>query len=316
MTDAADLKGLVDDALGLLVPYSQDALLPDQGATAPLESLLAQCQDYSQRILNAPPEPMRMIHHFACTGGTLMSRALASQPNTMVLSEVDPFSRWFRPPGQFAPTDLIFLSRLDRCPPDQKTITAMFLAALQELHNAMAQQARHVVIRDHTHSHFCDEAPEKRPLLGSVIQQGFETRQIITVRHPLDSYLSLRKMNSATGPVATLDGYAARYLMFLNSYPGVDLFRYEDFVIDPDGICQKMSDILELDFNPHWQDTLPIIHLSGDSGRKGVRISPRDRRPIDTRTQSELEKGSSCYEQLCTQLGYDPDPAASAYPAE
>jgi len=315
MTDTSELQGLVNDALALLTPYSRGSTLPTPGGTVPLESLLEQCREHVAKLGEQKPPPVRMIHHFACTGGTLISRALASQPNTMVLSEVDPFSQWFRPPGQFAPTDLIFLSRLDRSPPEDKTIASMFHAALRVLYDALTAQGRHLLIRGHPHSHFCAPAPESRPLFGALVQQEFNTRQIITVRHPLDSYLSLCLMNSATGPVSTLEGYASRYMMFLDSYPGVDVFQYESFVETPDETCQEMADCLELEFNPRWQDVLPTIRLSGDSGRRGRKISKRPRRGMLDTIQAELEQGCDAYVDLCMRLGYNPDPAVSAYPS-
>jgi hypothetical protein len=311
MSDADELKGLVDDALALLSGY---ASYPVTDGDAPFESLLQQCRANAARIEAERPEPCRMIHHFACTGGTLMSRALAAQPNTMVLSEVDPFSQWFRPAGQFAPTDLIFLSRLDRMPPSQDTVSAMFLAALRELYMALTREGRQLVIRDHTHSHFCSAGLEDRPLLGQLVGRAFDVRQLITVRHPLDSYLSLRLMNSATGPVATMAGYAERYLMFLDAYPGVEWVYYEDFVTDPDTVCRKMANILEIEFNPRWQDALPVIHLSGDSGRKSDRIGLRPRREIAPALLTEIYEDSTFYEELCRRMGYDPDPDAPSIP--
>mgnify|MGYP001096910020 CR=1 FL=1 len=71
-TDASDIKGLVDDALALLTPYSRGVPTLDQSQSAPLESLLEQCRDQAARIMATRPAPIRMIHHFACTGGTLI----------------------------------------------------------------------------------------------------------------------------------------------------------------------------------------------------------------------------------------------------
>lgn len=317
MTDPEDLKGLIDEALSLLVPYSQDASLPHQGATAPLESLLAQCQSYSQRIVNASAPPLRVIHHFACTGGTLMSRALACQPNTLLLSEVDPLSTAKRGNEQFAPSDLAFLASTNLRPPTAATKIGMFCAALGVLHRDSENRGQHVILRDHTHSHFCIPSdPTQRPLIKDMLTPDFDVCNLITVRHPLDSLLALRANGWARAPVDTLDAYANRYLMFLNSYPGVDIFRYEDFVRNPDKICHDMAEVLKLDYNPRWQDLLPIVHLTGDSGRRGTHIRPRSRRSMDSLTKADLAKGSAAYEKLCAELGYDPDPAVDAFQSE
>ncbi len=315
MTDRGELRHLVDDALALLQGYApargREVALSDE----PLESLLDQCRAKVSQIAEARPEPLRVIHHFACTGGTLMSRALASQPNTMVLSEVDPFSRWFRPAGSFAPTDLIFLSRLDRHPPSNDTIERMFGAALRCLYDDLAVAGRRLVLRDHSHSHFCTPQDlSDRPLMGTMLARGFELRQVLTVRHPLDSFASLHLMNSATGPVRQLEGYAGRYLAFLDAYRGVEIRHYERFAEDPDGECRRLAQILDLPFDPRWQDVLPLISLSGDSGRKSARIALRPRRELPPVVREALETPAPLYETLCARLGYDPDPAGSAVP--
>ncbi|SOC06896.1 sulfotransferase family protein [Rhodobacter maris] len=316
MTDpdsAADLQRFVDDALALLDNYR-----PVRGPvpTEPLESLLDQCLAQTARLAETGPEPLRLIHHFACTGGTLMTRALACQPNTMVLSEVDPFSRWFRPPGSFAPSDLIFLARQCRLPPTEATIERMFVAALRSLWEDTFRDGRRLVLRDHSHSHFCTATePSERPLMGAMLARHFELRQVITVRHPLDSFVSLHLMNSAKGPVAHLEGYAARYLAFLDAYPEVQIRYFEDFARDPETECRALTEILALPFDPRWQDLLQLISMSGDSGRKGRRIELRPRRPLPEVVQADLATPAPSYEALCARLGYDPDPAGAVTPA-
>jgi hypothetical protein len=313
MTQKAELLALVDDALNLLTDY-RPAVKQGDGPDEPLESLLSHCQSLSARIDEAPPEPIRLLHHFACTGGTLISRAIACQPNTMVVSEVDPFSEWARPGRGFAPSDLIHLTTQDRCPPSIETIRRMFLAALQSLYTDLTAEGRHLVLRDHTHSHFCAPAdPGTRPLLGEVLGHLFDLRQVITVRHPLDSFISLHKNKWAKGPLERLDGYAARYLAFLDSYPGVDIRTYERFVKDPETECKQLAELLELPFNRRWQDVLPVVRMSGDSGRKGTRIAPRPRRELPEHILRDTPDSPN-YVTLCARLGYDPDPQAQAIP--
>ncbi|MFD2175533.1 hypothetical protein [Rhodobacter lacus] len=315
MTDtgsAADLQRFVDDALALLGSYQP---LRGPVSSEPLESLLDQCRAQTARLAAAEAEPVRMIHHFACTGGTLMTRALACQPNVIVLSEVDPFSRWFRPPGSFAPSDLIFLSRQSRLPPSEATIERMFVSALKCLWEDSTRDGRRLVLRDHSHSHFCAAAdPSERPVMGAMIARHFTVRQVLTVRHPLDSFLSLHLLKSAPGPVAHLEGYATRYLAFLDAYPGVEIRHYEHFVTDPETECHRLADALALPVNPRWQDVLPIISLSGNSGRNGRRIALRPRRPLPETVQHDFCAPTPAYEALCARLGYDPDPTGAQAP--
>ena len=36
--------------------------------------------------------PIRVVHHWACSGGTIISRSLAQLPNVVLLSEVHPLA--------------------------------------------------------------------------------------------------------------------------------------------------------------------------------------------------------------------------------
>lgn len=293
------------------IPTTQDA--PPEEPSA-LEQLSQRCLQQSDLIQAHQPEPMRLVHHFACTGGTLISRALAAQPNSLMLSELDPLSL-ISTKGRFAPSDVLQMASLNREQLSPETKVAVFCAGLKALYKDAVAEGRHVIVRDHTHSHFCAApAPETRPLITDMLRPLFNLRNIITVRHPLDSYAALLVNNWAGPAVKTLGTYADRYIKFLDSYPDIPLFYYEDFVSDPDKICQQMTQALELAFNPHWQDILPATSLSGDSGRRSNEIALRPRRTIRPSLQKEIEKGAPEYERLCQRLGYDPDPAGSSCP--
>ncbi|RAK09884.1 sulfotransferase family protein [Salipiger aestuarii] len=316
MSDDRDLKLLVDDALALLSGSGFPvAIRRGNEPTPPLGSLLTQCRNQVRVSAEAGPEPLRMLHHFACTGGTLVARALASQPNTMVLSELDPLSTMVPGPGVFAPSDVILMARHTHAPPSDAAVGRMFSAALRSLRDDLAQEGRYLVLRDHTHSHFCTNAdPTGRATIGAILARDLALRQAITVRHPLDSYASLLSMDWVANSLNLLDHYAGRYLIFLDAYPGVPIHYYEHFTEDPDDVCRQLAQDLDLPYSARWQDLLPMIRMSGDSGRKGMRIAPRARRPLPPALLAEVEAGCPAYEALCDRLGYDPDPAASAVP--
>lgn len=285
------------------------------GLPASLSELSQRCALQRDRITARKPDPLRLIHHFACTGGTLMSRALAAQPNTLMLSEMDPLSPGIKAQKKFAPGDILQMATMNREALSPDTKIAVFRAGLEALYLTTTAGGRHVIVRDHTHSHFCaTPAPDTRPLISQMLRPTFDLRSVITVRHPLDSYIALRLNNWVGHAVRTLNTYAARYGLFLDSYPDVPVFYYEDFVTDPDAICQQMAQALELEYNPGWRDILPAIALSGDSGRRSDTIGHRPRRPVSQDLIREIEKGAPDYERLCQRLGYDPDPEGSGLP--
>lgn len=315
MTGHTKLQLLVDDALSMLEGYRVDSArsLPSD---EPLESLLDQCRAQTARIAQERPEPLRILHHFACTGGTLVSRALASQPNTMVLSELDPFSTiMLGAPHRFAPSDVIYQAQESRMPPRTDTVGRMFTQTLKALHQDLTAEGRRLVIRDHTYSHYCAiDDPSVRPALPDLLAPSFDLRRAITVRHPLDSFVSMSNMNWARPPVRTLELYAGRYEMFLDACPGVDIHHYETFAEDPETGCRQLAQSLDLPFDPRWQDVLSLVTMSGDSGRKSPKIGLRPRRPLPDPIRSELAAGAPAYAALCARLGYNPDPDAPALP--
>lgn len=272
----------------------------------PLRSLLAECE----ALLDAAPAkpPIRTVHHFACTGGTLIARTLATQPNVMLLSEIDPLSTLMvRPkkPG-FAPTDLIHGLRHALRRVQEPVLSDMFLASLDVLYTHLHSQGMNLVLRDHAHSQYCVERdPADRPSLRELVSRRFRTCAIMTVRHPLDSYLSLVNNNwqSHMNP-STLDAYSQRYLMFLDDNRTIPRFRYEDFTADPAEVMASICQSLDLDYDAAAMALLPIAHLSGDSGRRGRRITLRSRREIPEAIEQE-RKSSQSYLALCAALGYD-----------
>lgn len=257
----------------------------------------------------APSTPvLRSIHHFACTGGTLISRCIGSMPNTQVLSEIDPLSP-LTSSVTFMPADLVSLTRFSSRPPARsEELLAIFLAGLRTLHEQSLNHGIQIVLRDHSHSYFCcGPLQAGRPTLRELLQQSYEMCSLVTVRHPLNSYLSLRHNSWVHFSPDTLEEYALRYENFLDHHRDLDIIRYEDFLAHPDIVMQNLCDRLALPFNPAFQELFTAIHLSGDSGRRGATISFRPRRPVAEALQAEASQ-SQAYHQLCTRLGYCPAP--------
>lgn len=316
----AGFREAIDSALGLLrddaEPDATSALDPSSAAasttasttntgqlTQPLPSLLEQCEQLLAEADIQQPTPVRTLHHLACTGGTLISRCLAAQPNTQVLSEVDPLSPFV--PGGFLPTDLIGLSRFSSRPAERETQIQLFLAGLRVLHDQATRDGLHLILRDHSHSHFSfgDAVPD-RPSLREILSRAFPVKSLVSVRHPFDSYLSLQD----TGWVQhfsppTIDEYARRYHAFLDTYRDCARIRYEEFVAEPEPTMQRMCEHLELGYNPAFPDTFAAIELSGDSGRRGDVISPRPRRAHPSTLEREARDSEACM-TLLSRLDY------------
>ncbi|MGE3986866.1 hypothetical protein [Pseudorhodoplanes sp.] len=273
-------------------------------------SLLEQCEAFCAALEAKEPEPVRMLHHFACTGGTVIAKCIAAVPNTVLLSEIDPLStlQTGEKAKRFAPTDLILNLRNSLRSVNDETIETVFADGFLAMYKSLTLEGRRLVIREHTHSHFCTKVdPAGRPSVHDLIARIVPVLSVVTVRHPLDSFLSLQANRWIHFSPSTLEEYSRRYLAFLTAYEKVRVIRYEDFVADVEHTLQEMCDIFKLPHNPYFLELLPIISISGDSGRSSNIIEPRSRREIPEAVAEQVLSSPS-YFRLCQDLGYEPSP--------
>jgi hypothetical protein len=298
----------LDAALGLLREFQQvaDTQNPEKNLTSPL-TLLDQCMALCTEHSAAQPEPVRTVHHFACTGGTLISKCIASMPNTQLLSEVDPFNTPVKAPAkpQFAPTDMVTLMRQSTRGTSHELIAELFLNNLEVIHRQTMNSGLRLVLRHHAHSHYCrGNEVQDRPDLRTLVSSKFPVLSLVTVRDPIDSYLSLKANGWVHFTPATFDEYCRRYLAFIRAYEGVPIIRFEDFVNDPENEMVKICELLDLPFNPDFRDLFSVYRITGDSGRSGISIETRPRRTVDTALASEF-KTSVNYQNLRLTFGFD-----------
>ncbi|SEO23337.1 Sulfotransferase family protein [Gemmobacter aquatilis] len=293
----------VETALSLLSEYSDTT--PTPSIADPLPSLLEQCL-----ALTVPtePEPLRTVHHFACTGGTVICKLLGALPNAVLLSEIDPLSTMNFWPDKplFAPTDLVLNLRQSSRSVEEAVLVDVFLGGLVRMKERLAHVGQRLILRDHAHSQFCTtQDDQKRATLLDMLQPHFALRSLVTVRDPVDSYLSLvgHDWHRHFCP-ATLEEYAQRYMRFMDRHRDVPVIRYEDLLADPVAVLADMCTILALPHDPAALDLFPSIRLTGDSGRSGNQLAPRIRRAIPEALAREIAESPSL-PLLCGRLGYD-----------
>jgi len=296
------LEDEFNEALSLLADYRQDGSGP---VAEPLPSLLEQCETLCRDF--AQPEPVRSLHHFACTGGTLITKCVAAQPNVVMLSEIDPLSNMV-PHRQalFAPTDV--LKALHQSPRgvNQDIIADAFRGAVGAAAKGLARRGQRLVVRDHAHSQFCtDVDPAARPTVHEMLRDTGPVLSLVSLRHPLDSFLSLNSQNwpNRFEPF-TLQEYSLRYMAFLDRHAHLPMIFYEDLVADPETEVKRICDLLQLPFHPMSLDLIGVLRLSGDSGRSSPVIGPRSRRTVPAKI--EADRGSAAYVELCERLDYEP----------
>ena len=228
-------------------------------------------------------EKIRCVHHLARTGGTLISRCLASMHGVCLLSEIHPNTTdRFSPVQQAAE----WHGLVD---PDERThletdTPQSFVTTMQLLAQRCRQRDSVLVVRDWSHIDFhgfpFHDAPASQLTLRRVLEAELDVLSVATVRHPVDHYLSLKRLavlQSQWDDTKVLRGIRE----FAEQVQGLPWFRYEDFANDPDQVLKQICHAWEVPFDPGYRQRWPhYTRITGDRPRGGDRITVPQRRPI------------------------------------
>ncbi len=256
------------------------------------KSLIERCEKaLEESTLNSKPT-IRVIHHLACSGGTLVSKCLAALPNVFLLSELHPISKLHMGGGKpkFLPADVITQARYANVPDIDALAWKMFVNNIKTTENHVSRLGGHLVIREHTHSDFCvGDSFEKKSSVVEHLSSEFNVLRVATLRDPIDSYLSLLTNNWEHFEPKGFGEYCKRVNTFISEYTSEQIFKYEDFVEDPKASVQKIAKALDLPCSINFLDTFDIFKVTGDSGRSSDTISPRSRREIPNDLSIEMQ---------------------------
>jgi len=259
-------------------------------------------EQWKQSRANEKPV-LRTIHHLACTGGTVISKCLAAMPRVALISEVNPLNRFG---SEFEPTNpLLQLERSYRKLSTQDIIED-FIRQVAYVNRICRQDDVDLVIRDHSHTDFCiGPTPAAVCPIADCLSSDYELLSVVTVRHPLDSYLSLMTQGWEKQFLpGNLNEYSRRYQAFLDRYASLPMLRYEDFCAQPEAFMKNLCNALEIGYSEGFLGRFGDVTLSGDSGRKGIfTIERRPRRVVPEEVESEIAS-SIMYSELLERLGY------------
>lgn len=262
---------------------------------------------------------IRIIHHWACSGGTIISRSIANLQNVVLLSEVHPLAylRLAKPEASYTPTDIIQQLCLPHNGADPVLCVAAWRGAISALAQKVADSNKVLVLRNHSHIDFFTGAqPETEHFITRTLQDIHVIDALLTVRHPLDSWISIQRQDwDQHFRFSTFKQFCHRAILLVQASKGLPIIRYEEFTVNPEKGLQAICKSLNIKSNLIQPSALDAVSLSGNSGRSSSLIQPRTRRPIPEIVQAEIEAmakqgDASPYLQLCNMLGYNPDPTA------
>lgn len=222
---------------------------------------------------------IRLIHHFACTGGTLISKCISALPNVFLLSEVHPYSNLHLNPARpkYLPSDIISLAK-QACVIDVEELSDEIIQySISSANKHVEKNGGILVLRDHSHSDFCVNKLDSAPNLALVrlLESKFTVQSLITIRNPIDSFLSLNKNGWRHFEPFNFDEYCRRICLFLEAYNHCNVVCYEDLVKMPERTMRQICDYLVLPYDESFKRLFGSFNVSGDSGRTGTVIAKR-----------------------------------------
>ena len=249
---------------------------------------------------------IRVFHNMARSGGTLVCRCIGCMNNTMLLSEIHPKGhQYFNPIKQACqwynllhPVDVDLLNR-------KKNIR--FAQAIKMLYARSSEIGQNLVIRDWAHLDFVAvpflQKPDYKMGLLNELKPHFDFKQIALVRHPVDQWLSLRKL-AVMKDHLDIDHYLKGYLEFARQAAEIGYIRYEDFTADPHWqmkiVCEKLQLDYDEDFINKWFD---YNKITGDTGKQSRgsklrQIKPMPRQPVSPQVLEKFKANENYWQAL------------------
>ena len=160
---------------------------------------------------------------------------------------------------------------------------------------------KRLVLRDHSHSDYLtDRAPGKR--LVDALLGRYALRRVVTIRNPIDAWLSMVE-NGFAAQLAGFEQYCERHLRFLDDYADVPVWRYKDFVMNPDDVIRALCVELDIPFLAGFAERASGVVLT-DSGRRPRAITSLPRRAAAANFLEGAAK-LPAYRQISERFNYD-----------
>ncbi len=259
----------------------------------------------------AATDTPRLLHHLARSGGTLISRCLASMQGVVLLSEIHPAGaalyfpnydpldqarRWY---GLFDDAEA---ARIGRTRPERFAETIALIA------ERCRERGLALVIRDWSHLDFIG-APYRRET-GSRLETvaalapRFRLRSFATVRHPIPQWLSLRRILGSSD--LSLERYLAGCRAFAEQAAAMGFVRYEDFTQAPERVLAEITSALDIAYDPGFVERWATWRrITGDMPTaERITIAPWKQRPLPPGLAARFGDNQD-YRRTIEILGYD-----------
>ena len=270
------------------------------------------------------------IHHAAATGGSIISQVIAAATNSVLISEINPYGSIQRSKPHYDPTSILWHLTYNSEEINSNLKLKYFLCQLDISIIHVNNLSKNLLLRDHTHTtfnflnkevNFFDKQIDS--LFIESLKYFYEIKDfkinfprakpILSIRHPLDSYLSSRRQNlwleAYCGSNINIDNYCKSLIKLQKTMKDKEyaqIIRYEDVCNNMRESITSLLDKMNIDhFIPSIEE-INRIKVTGKSGRQSNSLTQRKRRidDIDSELINDV-KTSKYYHEYCTINNYN-----------
>ena len=249
---------------------------------------------------------IRIIHHMARTGGTVISKCLASMDEVILLSEIHPLGiKKFNPVSQAHEWYDLFSEQEMQ---DILAAALEFSDMVRIINDRVDKHGKKLVLRDWSHLDFTavpflPKASYRLQLYDSLVPE-FDIFCIATTRHPIDQWLSLDNLAIMNGKI-NLQQYLYGFLKFAEKAKQIGFIRYEDFIRQPDETLRRVTGSLQISFDAGYKDKwMHYTNVTGDTANKQQEIKPQKKPQLKRNVLKKFEKSKDYWAALDI-LGYE-----------
>jgi len=227
-----------------------------------------------------------VLHNMPRSGGTLVSKCLGVMSSTVLLSEIHP--------GAQHVESFNALNQAQQwygLVPELNWQETEFVDAVIAIQKAATHAKKSLVLRDWSHADYLGppvtQKPTNSPALMNLLAAHFDIRSIQLVRHPLDTWLSLRRLTLIKKNKIDLSQFLTAYAHYLRNTSADCRLVYEDFLTAPTDQLKRVCESVGLPFDEGYENRwFEFDKITGDTSnssslRKKVSINPRPRRAYD-----------------------------------
>ncbi|MDH5300721.1 MAG: hypothetical protein OEW58_05095, partial [Gammaproteobacteria bacterium] len=245
------------------------------------------------------------IYHLARTGGTLISKCIACIPGNFLLSEINP-SFSVANPAEQAQSWFDIFSKNEF---EELLKETNYENIITEIRNRVSKNGGKLIIRDWTHIDFTGipfTTPSYQLKQKNSLGNLFNLHDIATVRHPIDSYLSLNNLKIVNGRIS-VKSYLEGANKFAIEAKNIGFIRYEDFCHSPDDILKRICKSLNIFYSDEYKTNFyKYERITGETtgGRSSDTIKVPKRPNIQPALEKEFKENPLYWDTL-EILGYD-----------